>query len=227
MSLTLTKAAPASRLRPAFRATAIIITIALAGAAPAIAAKKKAPVNRGLESVNQPVVHRTDFVFDAIPDGYNGLSRDERQRLLDWFDAIELGYGDRVAIAGDGDYTNARLSSAVSDLVGRYGLLMADAAPRTVGDAPSGAVRIVVSRSTASVPTCPNWGNRFEADLQGGLSTEYGCAINGNLAGMIANPEDLVQGRQNQSRFRGATASRAVNAFRNAAPSGGGGSNLK
>ncbi|HEX7822245.1 MAG TPA: CpaD family pilus assembly lipoprotein [Sphingobium sp.] len=222
MSQTLTKAMIGPRLRPALLALGIV----LAAASPAMA-RQKTPVNRGLESTNQPVVQRTDFVFDATPDGSSGLSRSERQRVLDWFDAIALGYGDRVSIAGEGTYGSVGVSGAVADLVGQYGLLMAEGAPRTVGDAPSGAVRIVVSRSTASVPGCPNWGNRFEADIQGGLSSEYGCAVNGNLAAMVANPEDLVQGRQNRSGLRGVTSSRAINAYRNAAPSGGGGATLK
>lgn len=212
-----TKALRGSRTRPALLALGII----LAAASPAMAkTKTKTPVNRGLESVNQPVVQHTEFVFDATPDGYNSLSHSERERILDWFDAIELGYGDRVSIANDGLYGNRKggVSVAVAELVGRYGLLMAEDTPRTAGEAPSGAVRIVVSRSTASVPGCPNWSNRFEADLQGGLSSEYGCAINGNLAAMVADPEDLVRGRQTHSILRGATASRAVKALTGSNP---------
>lgn len=223
MSQTLTQAMTAPRLRSALLALGIV----LASASPAMAKKAKVPVNRSLESVNQPVVQRTDFVFDTIPDGSNHLSRTERQRVVDWFDAIELGYGDRVSIVGDGLYDNAGISTAVSDLIGQYGLLLAEGAPRTVGDSPSGSVRIVVSRSTASVPNCPNWGDKFEADLQGGLSSEYGCAINGNLAAMIANPEDLVQGRQTRSTLRGMVSSRAITAHRNATPTGAGGSTIK
>ncbi len=222
MSQTSTKAMIGYRL---LRASGLALAIVLAGVSPAMASKK-APVNRSLESVNQPVVQRTDYMFDATPDGYNSLSRSERQRILDWFDAIELGYGDRVSIVGDGR-SGGGVSGAVADLVGQYGLLMADAAPRTVGEAPSGAVRIVVSRSTASVPGCPKWGDRFEADYQGGLSSEYGCAVNGNLAAMIANPEDLLQGRQTRSPLRTVTSNRAVKAYNAASPSGGGGSSLK
>ena len=44
---------------------------------------------------------------------------------------------------------------------------------------------------------------------------------------MIANPEDLVQGREGHSVYREQIGTRAVKAFRSAAPSGGGGSTLK
>jgi pilus assembly protein CpaD len=198
----------------------IALGAALAAATPAAAE----PANRGMESVNQPVVQRTDFVFDATPDGYSGLSDAEQRRILDWFDAIHLSYGDRVAIADGGLYGKSAFVDAVGNLVSRYGLLLADAAPRTAGEAPSGAVRIVVSRSIASVPGCPDWKGRFEADFQGGLSYNYGCATNGNLAAMIANPEDLVQGRETRSDLRTATSNRAIKAYNSAAPSGAGGS---
>lgn len=223
MSNILTKA----RTRPLLRPAMLALGIALASASPVLAKQPVVPTNRGLESTHQPVVQRTDFVFDTTPDGYNGLSATERRRILDWFDAIELGYGDRVSIADEGLYARSGVSNAVASLIGRYGLLLNDSAPRTAGEAPSGAIRIIVSRSTASVPGCPNWGDRFEIDLQGGLSSDYGCATNGNLAAMIANPEDLVEGRQTHSRLGGMISSRAIKAFNAAAPTGGGGTTLK
>ena len=205
---------------PLLRPALLMLGIALAAGSPALARPQR-PVNRGLEAVNQPVVQRTDYVFDATPDGYNSLSPMERRRLTDWFDAIGLGYGDRVSIA-DAGYGDTRLSGTVADLVGRYGLLLADRAPATVGEVPSGAVRIVVSRATASVPGCPDWSHHAELDLTGGLSNEYGCATNGNLAAMIADPNDLVQGRDTRSALRAATANRAIKALRDAVPTGGG-----
>jgi pilus assembly protein CpaD len=72
------------------------------------------------------------------------------------------------------------------------------------------------------VPSCPNWRDKAEFDIQGGLTSDYGCAVNGNLAAMVANPEDLVQGRRSNSDLRGAISSRAIQAYRNAAPTGNG-----
>jgi pilus assembly protein CpaD len=211
-------------IRPLLRSAMLVAALGLAGTATAqVEARKEPPTNRGLESRNQPVVQRTDFVFDAMPDGYNGLSGEEQRRLLEWFDGIDLGYGDRVALANSAKYGRSRISNAVADLLGQYGLLLADGAPSTAGEATAGAVRIVVTRYTASVPGCPNWSHRAEVDLQGGLSSDYGCAINGNLAAMIANPEDLIRGRRSRSDLEGAISSRAIKAYRDAAPSGAGG----
>lgn len=207
------------RIRPLLHPALLALGLTLVAGTPALAE----PTNRGMESVNQPVVQRTDFVFDAMPDGYSGLTAAEQRRILDWFDAIRLGYGDRVAIASDGLYGQSAVGQAIGDLVARYGLLLADTAPATAGEAPSGTVRIVVSRAVASVPGCPDWKDRFEADFQGGLSYNYGCATNGNLAAMIANPEDLVQGRETRSDLRTTTSSRAIKAYNSAQPTGAGG----
>lgn len=195
--------------------------VALAPTGPALAKAK--PGTRGVESPNQPVVQRTDYVFDTTPDGYSSLSAGEDARLGDWFDAIGLGYGDRVAVVD----APPRVTGAISDLVARYGLLLSDRTPATVGAAPNGAIRIVVSRSTASVPGCPDWSHRDEFDNVGGLSNEYGCGVNGNLAAMMADPEDLVRGRESHSPYRGVVASRAVKAFRDAVPTGAGGTVVK
>jgi pilus assembly protein CpaD len=210
-----------SKTRPALAAVALALLI---GAGTDALAKKPFGELRGLEPVNQPVVQRTDFVFDATPDGYNGLAREEQLRIRDWFDAIDLRYGDRVTIAEGGLYAHSAAAEAVENLVKRYGLLLAGEAPRTAGEAPSGALRIVVSRATASVPACPNWGDKMEMDTRGGMSFNYGCATNGNLAAMIANPEDLVTGRDTKSELRVVKSTSAVKAYNQAPPSGGGGS---
>lgn len=206
---------------------AITLLAAIALAVPAHAKDERDKPNRGMEPVNQPVVQRTDYVFDAEADRYEGIAPQESLRLAQWFDALDLGYGDRVSIAGSAPYRGSNVTSAIADIVGRYGLLLGGEAPATVGEAPAGAIRIVVSRASASVPGCPNFKGRAEADYSGGLSYNYGCAINSNLAAMVADPIDLVEGRGSRSALVGATSGRAIKAFRDAAPSGAGGGKLQ
>ncbi|HSM53633.1 MAG TPA: CpaD family pilus assembly lipoprotein, partial [Erythrobacter sp.] len=55
------------------------------------------PTNKSLYSVKQPVVERTSYTFD-VKTSESGLTISEQQRLEGWFDAMELGYGDRVSI---------------------------------------------------------------------------------------------------------------------------------
>jgi pilus assembly protein CpaD len=109
---------------------------------------------------------------------------------------MKLGFGDRVAIDyGDG-YGNAAAKQAVANLAGKYGMLLSDTAPVTAGDVAPGTVRIVVTRSSASVPNCPNWSKTTEANYNTSNHPNYGCAVNSNLAAMVADPEDLVRGRE-------------------------------
>jgi len=106
---------------------------------------------RGVEAVHQPVVERTDFVFDLQADGAGALSSVDERRLTVWFNALGLGYGDHVSMAGLSDGPLA-LRDGIAEVVGRYGLLVEGEAPATAGEAPVGGLRVVISRSMASVP---------------------------------------------------------------------------
>lgn len=178
-------------------------------------------VNTTLSSVNQPVVQRTDYVMDLATSG-GGVSADEQARLGSWFQSLNLGYGDRVAIDQPRGYEDPQARQAVAEVANHYGLLIVDGAPMTAGAVRPGSVRVIVSRTTASVPNCPNWGSPAAAGpLQ--TSPNYGCAINGNLAAMVADPNDLVLGQAGTAGGDPATAARAVRVYRNATPTGSGG----
>ncbi len=178
---------------------------------------------RGVEAAHQPQVARTDFVFDVAAGRDGALDSAEAGRLKGWFDALGLRYGDRVTLAGESAPGLAGVRDSVRDMVARYGLLTAGDAPLTAGDAPAGALRVVVSRSTASVPGCPSWRDIYQSDLVGGQSDNYGCAMARNLAAMVADPQDLVQGRSTETDLRAATSSRAIKAYQEKAPTGSGG----
>lgn len=186
-------------------------------AAPAQARK----VERGVEPVHQPVVNRTDFVFDVTGGGDGALGAAETQRLTAWFNALGLRYGDHVTMAGAAGKAGVR--DSVSEIVGSYGLLTEGEAPVTAGDPAAGSVRVVVSRSTASVPGCPSWRDRSMTDFTNGQADNYGCAMASNLAAMVADPQDLVQGRSTTTDLRTATGSRAIQTYQNQAPTGAGG----
>lgn len=179
-------------------------------------------VNRGMEPIHQPIVTRTDFVFDVAADGSGRLSPTERSRLIAWFDAVDMGFGDRVALADGGGYDLPTLRDAIGSEVARYGLLLSDQAPRAAGVGAAGSVRIVISRSTAQVPGCPNWADKAENNHSGGNSTNYGCSMASNFAAMIADPQDLVEGRKTRTILRTATSSRAIKVYVEKPPTGAG-----
>jgi pilus assembly protein CpaD len=171
------------------------------------------PVNRGVESVNQPVVARTDYVFDLSPSP----TAAEQDRLGTWFDTLRLGYGDRVSVDDRSGYGGGR--EAVAAVAARYGILLSETAPVTEGSANIGGVRVIVSRSSASVPNCPNWSRPSQPEYAGSTMSNFGCANNSNLAAMIANPEDLVQGRDG-GKTDATTTARAIKFYRDAEPTG-------
>jgi len=178
------------------------------------------PTHRGLESLNQPVVERSNYTLDvAASEG--GLSIPEQRRLAGWFEAMELSYGDRVAI--DDPMNNPATRSAVAALAGRHGILVQDGAPVTAGYVQPGSVRVVLTRSTASVPGCPNWTASSDMNYNNATSPGYGCSINGNLAAMIANPEDLIRGQEGTGETIVSTSNKAINSYREQAPTGEGG----
>lgn len=172
--------------------------------------------NRGLESVHQPVVSRSNYVLD-LNTGYGGLSPEGASRLSGWFDSLKLGYGDRVSVDGsDSPATRA----AVADVAARYGLLVDSAAPVTQGEIAPGNVRVIVSRTQASVPGCPDWNTDVGADFSSGNISNFGCGVNTNLAAMVANPEDLIHGQEGQSAIDSTTAGKAIRSYRSKAPTG-------
>tara|TARA_R110000824_G_scaffold200213_1_gene384188 strand:- start:2094 stop:2693 length:600 start_codon:yes stop_codon:yes gene_type:complete len=168
--------------------------------------------NRSVYSERQPVVSKANYVLD-LSAGNGGLSTAEQNRLSGWFDALELGYGDRVAI-DDPDYSASTVAkAAVETIVARYGLLISETAPITDGYVPAGLMRVVVSRTSASVPGCPDFSHRSHTDFQARTSANYGCGTNSTLAAMIADPEDLVRGT-NAAGEDQAQASKAIRAYR-------------
>jgi len=152
--------------------------------------------NTSLYSTNQPVVQRSNYALDVNVDGGSGLSSFEQDRITQWFEAMKLGFGDRIAVDfGDG-YADAATKQAVADLAAKYGMLVSETAPVTSGNVAPGTARVVVTRSTASVPNCPNWSKTTEGNYNSANHPNYGCAVNSNLAAMVADPEDLVRGRE-------------------------------
>lgn len=180
--------------------------------------------NRGLESVHQPVVSRTDYILD-LNAGPTGLGRGETQRLTGWVEAMRLGYGDQVAVDDPSGARGPR--DAVAAVIARHGLLLGADAPVTGAPVATGTVRVVVTRMRASVPGCPDWSRDASNEFDSNTSSNQGCAINSNLAAMVASPADLVRGQPGSGTADPVSNYRAIDAYRKAVPSGGGGSVVK
>jgi pilus assembly protein CpaD len=171
---------------------------------------------KGLASVNVPVVTSADYVFDAAAPG-GSLAPGEGERLNSWFQNLGLGYGDTIYV--DGGYAPAARSQ-VGAIANRYGMLVSPGAPVTAGMVQSGSVRVVVARRRASVPGCPNWSLQSQPDWDNKTMSNFGCGVNSNLAAMVANPEDLLHGREGAAITDTWTAAKAVELYRSTPPTG-------
>ncbi|WP_157216215.1 CpaD family pilus assembly protein [Flavisphingomonas formosensis] len=176
------------------------------------------PVNRSMDSVHQPIVSRNDYMFDVVVDSGGALAPGEDRRLGGWFDSIRLGYGDRVAIDATGMSRGYAARNQVAQIAARYGLLVDTLPPAATPGVPTGALRIVVSRAAAGVPRCPDWDRVSQPEFAGSAMSNYGCAVNSNLAAMVANPEDLVHGQNGGGTSDGRTVNRALRVYRDAIP---------
>jgi len=191
-----------------------LAAVAALVASPAEARRERHGPERGIDSLNQPVVQRTDYVMD-LDARSGGLSVAEKARLRGWFDSLGVGYGDSVFV--DEPHGTGPGSADVATVAAEYGLLLRRGAPVTTGAVPAGSVRVVVSRSIAFVPNCPNGGK-----LRGPSTTSpnYGCAVNSNWAAMVADPNDLVLGQTGGVGPASDAGTKAIKVYRDAPPTG-------
>lgn len=192
--------------------------------APALLLSACGTYNGGVDSVYQPVVERNDYFFDVRTAGY-GLAPGEGQRLAGWLESMGLRYGDRIAIDDGGSGAGGR--DEIAAQASLYGMMLSDQAPVTVGQIAPGTVRVVVTRMTASVPNCPDYSRVYQPDWSASTTSNFGCAINSNLAAMVADPADLVRGASGSTVTDPMTGGKAINALRGAKPTGGGGTTVK
>lgn len=169
----------------------------------------------GMEPVNVPVVTRANYVYDAAaPNG--ALAAGETERLDGWFRGLGVRYGDNIYVDGVADTARGQ----VAEVASRYGLTVLAGAPVTAGALSPDFVRIIVSRTEARVPNCPNWSVPSQPNFNNTMASNYGCAVNSNIAAMVANPEDLLFGRDASGLSDARTATKPVSVYRNTPPTG-------
>ncbi|RVU03826.1 pilus assembly protein CpaD [Novosphingobium umbonatum] len=178
------------------------------------------PTNRALTSVHQPVVTHNAYALD-LTTGPGGLSAGEAKRLDGWFEAMNLRYGDRIAV--DDPLHSEAVLAAVADVAARRGIAINRQPAVHEGFVQAGSARVVLTRAAASVPGCPDWNANAEFNPHNATSTNFGCAVNGNLAAMVADPEHLVSGARGKGQTVVMTSNKAIDAYRAAKPTGEGG----
>lgn len=201
------------------------VLIAIAGlAALSLAGCGAGSTNGSLYSVRQPVVERATFSLDVMA-GADGFERAELARLSDWFDSLGTGRGDEVTVLGSGHAP--RTLGEIARIASRHGVV---AEARSIdrgaaNDVAPGHLRIVVRRSRAYVPGCPDWSDKSTVSLDNATSPGFGCAVNSNLAAMVANPDHLLAGVEAPATSDSMISSKAIAAHRETAPTGATGLN--
>lgn len=203
-------------MRMKVMAPAIVIGLSLSGCLGS--GGSGADANRSLDSVHQPIVQIRSFVYDA--DASSGtLSPNELRRVRDWLDSMNVRYGDRVAIDDASGVAPRAARDALAMLIAQRGMLISEHAPITTGTIAPGQMRIVLTRSSAQVPGCPDWSTRSAVGSTNSTTSNYGCASNANLAAMVADATDLVRGQSSLTNDP-LQASKAITTFRTAPPTG-------
>ncbi|MBC8268512.1 MAG: hypothetical protein H8E36_07180 [Rhodospirillaceae bacterium] len=127
------------------------------------------------------------------------LGRIEGDRLLAFLNNAQAAAKDSFYLVSGNPETPAALSDARKTMVADY-LSTFGVAIRTLpGDfavkSPAGdAVNLIIRRHVVTLPGCPDWsGDRFTYNNV--PTSNWGCASATNLGLMVAEPGDLVRGR--------------------------------
>lgn len=196
-----------------------ILSIAALALGASLAGCAGVPSNRSMYSEHEPVVERVNYVID-LATGNGDLPYTEQERLAGWFEDLKLRYGDKISL--EDPMQNRSTRASVEAIAAHYGMSLTDGASTSVGFVEAGTTRVIVTRSKAVVHGCPDWKAHSDANPANALSPNYGCAVNSNLAAMVANPEHLLKGDDTIGDTTIMSSNKAITAYRTMAPSGAG-----
>jgi pilus assembly protein CpaD len=148
------------------------------------------------ESENPKQLH-VDFVrlrhVAAFTPGKPELASGEAQKLAAFFDSAAVGPQDHVYLESGSDdrLSTARVGRMVKEM-DRKGIGAQTLPP---GSVPADSMLVVVERYVVTPPNCPDWSGPAVGDHSNQPSSNFGCATATNFGLMVADPRDLVIGR--------------------------------
>lgn len=151
--------------------------------------------NRGVSSLNTPVVTTQALSRDIAFTPDHGLTPEDAASLQAFLASMKLGSGDRLALDDPHPDGAAARRAAVAAIVARSGGQLSEAPPPAHTAMPHRTARLWIVRAEAIPPACPNWSSNPSANMTAATHSNYGCAVNSNLAAMVADPNDLVEGQ--------------------------------
>ena len=113
------------------------------------------------------------------------------------------------------------LAARSPQVAGNYGMLVS---ARRSGHRRARSRRDASGSSSAArraaVPELPELEPPSQPEFDNRTMSNFGCAVNSNLAAMVANPEDLIHGREGTGSRRHADRAKAVDFYRTTPPTG-------
>jgi pilus assembly protein CpaD len=130
----------------------------------------------------------------AFAAGSDRLAGGEGGRLQQLALSGSIRPEDRVTISASGAplLRQQRMATISNELL-RFGIV---AVPGGLAGVPRDRAIIAVGRYMVTLPGCPNWSQGPASDFTNARSSNFGCATATNLGLMVANPADLVAGRE-------------------------------
>lgn len=150
--------------------------------------------------------------------GAEFLSPEQRAGLDRFLATIEPQFGDEISIVptsfetGANTLTGRRITTLKSYLSGLR-LKMTTMPPMEAEAGANNDLTVIVGRYVVTSPRCPNWTKQSEGDPANRRSSSLGCATTTNLGLMVADPGDLIRGRQT-GPGDGEIAARGVKEYR-------------
>ena len=135
---------------------------------------------------------RLPLEIQSESDGTHTLSHVTETALDNFFTSIEAGYGDVIML--DGPDVSAERIKAVEAYVRKRGLAYAGTSALGAKPAP-GSVVLYVERYLVTTPNCNYWPEVTSTQEKNNDSSFHGCSSTINLGLMIADPRDLVTGK--------------------------------
>lgn len=169
----------------ALAASTVMLLVLVACAPSANWSEVQAPKRNQVEPVR--LVHDVKFTNGAQ------LSSVEMAQLEGFIARHDVGYGDRVYVLTETAGAASQRSTVVLNYMKAHGIA---AAALPSPEAQPGLVRIVLNRYVVVPPNCPDWSKPMTSDYTNTPMSNLGCSTTANFGTMVADPAELIQGRQ-------------------------------
>ncbi|MCW5731764.1 MAG: hypothetical protein KIT20_13480 [Alphaproteobacteria bacterium] len=195
----------------------LLLSLGIALALPALAG-----CSVGRLEAETPRETRVDLVAFRHPlrfqPGASHLALQEERALADFLKRIGAGYGDQAVLvapqaAAGNEFLLEGREETLERALGRFGLRLAGTGFSDTPEPGAERFELLVHRHVATPPSCPGYNRSLFDEAAARSLNVLGCANAANLGMMVANPGDLVHGR-NPGPADGTFAARQIDRYR-------------